>query len=585
MRARKKKNTFPRLTRVGAYITERIVSSGKPVHVEIGSGKGAFALYMAQHTDCDYYALEKIPDVMVMAAEKAAAAEVKNLHFLLADAQQLPEICPDETVDVLYLNFSDPWPKRRDLKKRLTYISFLNIYKRILKPDGIIRIKTDNAALFEFSVRQLRQAGFALFDLTNDLHNSGIVNECMTEYETRFASLGQPIYSVKAKKIEGGIKMILKNAKVYNADFDLIEADVQISGDKIAAVGPCCDGETLDLHGLTILPGLIDIHIHGCGGADTGDATPQALEAMSQCLVKRGVTSFCPTSMTLSFEELSSIFANVEQMRERVGGAYIQGINMEGPYISMAKKGAQNALYVRNPDKDEFRRLYEGCNGVIKIVDIAPECDGADSFIEEVTPYCPVSIAHTACGYDEAVRAIELGVRHITHLYNAQSGLVSRAPGVVGAAFDKAQEYGVRAELICDGFHIHPASLRIAFRMLGEDGSIVISDSMRAAGHHDGEYDLGGQTVYVKDGKALLADGTIAASTSNIWQELKNIISYGVPVKQAIKSCTINPAKAIRVDNQTGSIEVGKFADLLVVDDEWNIKLVIVKGEIKVNNL
>lgn len=585
MRARKKKHTLPRLERVGAYLTDRIIPSGKPIHVEIGCGKGAFALYMAQHTECDYYAMEKIPDVMVMAAEKAAAVGIDNLKFIMADAQQLTEICPEAVVDVLYLNFSDPWPKRRDLKKRLTYISFLNIYKRILKPDGIIRIKTDNEALFNFSVRQLRQAGFSLFDLTDDLHHSGIVNECMTEYESRFSALGQPIHSVKAKKTVGGIKMILKNAKVYNGDFDVINADVAIDGDKISEIGSCGDGEALDLHGLTILPGLIDIHIHGCGGADTGDATPQALETMSQCLVKRGVTSFCPTSMTLSFEELTSIFANVQQMRDRVGGAYIQGVNMEGPYIAMSKKGAQNALYVRNPDKDEFRKLYDGCDGNIKIVDIAPECDGAAAFIEQVQPYCPVSVAHTAAGYDETVRAIELGVRHVTHLYNAQSGLSHRAPGVVGAVFDKAQEYGVRAELICDGFHIHPAALRIAFRMLGEDGSVVVSDSMRAAGHHDGEYDLGGQTVYVKDGKALLADGTIAASTSNLWQELKNIISFGVPVKQAIKSCTINPAKAIRVDDKTGSIEVGKFADLLVVDDDWNVKLVIVKGEIKVNNL
>ena len=182
-------------------------------------------------------------------------------------------------------------------------------------------------------------------------------------------------------------------------------------------------------------------------------------------------------------------------------------------------------------------------------------------------------------------QAIEWGVRHTTHLYNAQSGLSHRAPGVVGAVFDNAKTKGVRAELICDGFHIHPAALRIAFNQLGEDGSIIISDSMRAAGHKDGEYDLGGQTVYVKDGKALLADGTIAASTSNVYEELKNVIRYGIPVKQAIKSATINPAKAIRVDNETGSIEVGKYADILVVDKDFNIKLVIVKGQIKVNHL
>ena len=336
---------------------------------------------------------------------------------------------------------------------------------------------------------------------------------------------------------------------------------------------------------MTVMPGLIDIHIHGCGGADAGDATPEALETMSQTLVKNGITSFCPASMTLSFEELTKIFANIDEMKNKVGGAYIHGANMEGPYIAMSKKGAQNPLYVRNPDKEEFKRLFDGCNGSIKVVDIAPECDGGDEFIKEIQPICPVSIAHTDAGYDEAVHAIELGVRHITHLFNAQSGLHHRKPGVVGAAFDVGKEKGVRAELICDGFHIHPATLRIAFRAMGEDGTVIVSDSMKAAGCPDGDYDLGGQPVYVRDGKALLADGTIAASTSNVYKELKNVISFGIPEKQAVKSATINPAKAIRADRETGSIEEGKLADILVVDKDYNIRLVIVKGKIKVNNL
>lgn len=379
--------------------------------------------------------------------------------------------------------------------------------------------------------------------------------------------------------------MILKNAEVFNGDFEKIRADVKIDGEKISKIGNFSSEDGLDLTGLVVMPGLIDMHIHGCGGADTGDATPEALETMSQTLVKNGVTSFCPASMTLSFEELTKIFANIDAMKDKVGGAYIHGANMEGPYIAMSKKGAQNPLYVRNPDKEEFKKLYEDCNGAIRVVDIAPECDGGDEFIKEIQPICPVSIAHTDAGYDEAVHAIELGVRHITHLFNAQSGLHHRKPGVVGAAFDVGRANGVRAELICDGFHIHPATLRIAFREMGEDGTVIISDSMKAAGCPDGDYDLGGQPVYVRDGKALLADGTIAASTSNVYKELKNVISFGIPEKQAVKSATINPAKAIRVDDKTGSIEEGKLADILVVDKDYNIKLVIVKGEIKVNNL
>ena len=380
--------------------------------------------------------------------------------------------------------------------------------------------------------------------------------------------------------------MILKNATVYGADFEPAKQNIAVEGEKITAVGAVDGtGEEFDLTGLTVIPGMIDMHIHGCAGFDTGDATPEALEAMSALLVTRGVTSFCPTSMTLGFEELTKIFANVVEMKSKVSGAYIQGINMEGPYIAMSKKGAQNADYVRNPDKEEFKKLFDGCNGAVKVVDIAPECDGAEAFIKEVQPYCAVSIAHTAADYDEACKAFEWGARHVTHLYTAQSGLTHRTPGVVGAAFDMGSRVGARAELICDGFHIHPAALRIAFSQMGEDGTVIVSDSMKAAGCVDGEYDLGGQPVFVKNGKALLEDGTIAASTSNLHEEFKNVVSFGIPLKQAIKSVTINPAKAIRVDDVAGSIEVGKNADLLVMDDEWNIKLVVVKGVVKVNNL
>lgn len=380
--------------------------------------------------------------------------------------------------------------------------------------------------------------------------------------------------------------MLLKNAMVYNQDFELVRADLEVEGELIKALGDVsASGESLDLSGMTVIPGFIDMHIHGFAGVDTGDATPEALQTMSQQLVKRGITSFCPTSMTLPYDELAVIFANIAAMKDKVTGAYIHGVNMEGPYIALSKKGAQNGSYVRVPDKDEFQRLYEGCGGCISIVDIAPECDGAEAFVKEVTPFCPVSIAHTAAGYDEAVEAIGWGVRHVTHLYNAQSGLTHRAPGVVGAAFDKAREVGLRGELICDGFHIHPAALRIAFHQLGEDGAVIVSDSMRAAGHVDGVYDLGGQDVFVKDGKALLADGTIAASTSNMYEEFKNVLRFGIPMKQALKSATINPARAVRVDDVTGSLAPGKRADLVVLDSDLNIRLVMVKGDIKVNAL
>ena len=378
--------------------------------------------------------------------------------------------------------------------------------------------------------------------------------------------------------------MLLKNAKVVDEQFEIIDADIFVSGEqieKIAQRGTIKAEKEYDLTGCTIVPGFIDQHIHGCAGYDTGDATEEAVFAMSKSLVRHGVTSFCPTTMTLPEEELARILKNVQNcMKKDLPGAYPQGVNMEGPYISMAKKGAQNGAYVRPPCVEEFKRLYDGANGIIKLVDIAAEEEGAAEFIKEVSPYCTVSLAHTTADYDIATRAFSMGISQVTHLFNAMSGLSHRAPGVVGAVF--ANET-VKAEVICDGFHIHPAVLKIAFDHLGEDRTILISDSMKAADCPDGDYELGGQKVYVRDGKALLEDGTIAASTSNLHQEFKNLLRFGIPFKQAVKSATINPARQIGVADVTGSIKVGKRADLVVLDEQMEIEMVLVKGKIVVD--
>ena len=379
--------------------------------------------------------------------------------------------------------------------------------------------------------------------------------------------------------------MLLKNAKVVNHNFDVIDADITVCGEKIEKIsmpGAESDKEVYDCSGCTIIPGFIDQHIHGCGGGDVEEATPEALEAMSSTLVRHGVTSFCPTTMTLAEQDIARILSNVKMcMESGLSGAYPHGVNMEGPFISMKKKGAQNGSYVRNPDVMEFKRLYDACGGIIKLVDIAAECDGADAFIQEVSQYCTVSLAHTSADYKTAVDAFKKGITQVTHMFNAMSGLTHREPGVVGAVLESDR---VRAEIICDGFHIHPAVLKIAFRALGEDRTIIISDSMRAADCADGDFNMGGQLVFVRDGKALLADGTIAASTSNIHQEFKNLIELGVPFRQAVKSSSINPARQIGVDAVTGSIQEGKLADLVVLDKDLNIKMVLVKGKIKFRN-
>ena len=247
---------------------------------------------------------------------------------------------------------------------------------------------------------------------------------------------------------------------------------------------------------------------------------------------------------------------------------------MEGPFIAPEKKGAQAEEHILNPDFELFSELNSICP--VRLVDIAPERKGAGEFIAKAKEICTVSAAHTTADYETGKKAIESGISHATHLYNAMNGLTSREAGMVGAVLDSDN---VNAELICDGIHISPATLRITFRALGEDRTVVISDAMMAAGLEDGEYTLGGQKVIKKDGAARLVDGTLAGSSTNLFDEFKNLLSFGIPVKHAVKSVTINPARAIGVDKTTGSIEKGKNADLLILSDDFSeIKAVFVKG-------
>lgn len=379
--------------------------------------------------------------------------------------------------------------------------------------------------------------------------------------------------------------MLLKNAEIYGADFHPVRADLSVQGGKIAAIGQNLgrEDEEFDLSGCTVIPGFVDMHIHGCRGFDTCDGTREAVSGMAEYLVTKGVTSFCPTTMTVSHEEIErAVYCVRECMDHPPEGAAVQGVNMEGPYISLKRKGSQKGDFVRNPNWNEFSDLCKRTGDAVRIVDIAPECRGATEFITKASQICRVSMAHTEADYDQATESFRTGITHVTHLFNAMPGLAHREPGAVGAVFDNNS---VKAELICDGFHIHPAVLRIAFRLLGEDRAVVVSDSMRAAGQPDGLYDLGGQTVCVKHGQARIADGTIAGSTTNLYEEFKNLVGYGIPFREALKAATINPAIEIGREDAIGSIREGKSADLVVLDGELNLKLVVARGKIYVNNL
>lgn len=373
--------------------------------------------------------------------------------------------------------------------------------------------------------------------------------------------------------------MLLKNAEILNRDFQWEHSDLAVQDGRIAAIGTDLGeaAETLDLSGRRIVPGFVDIHIHGCAGSDTCDATPDALAAMAGYLITKGVTSFCPTTMTISHDGILAALKNAQACMENPpAGAAIRGVNMEGPYIAESRKGAQKAEFVRRPDWREFMELNDACGGIVRLVALAPECDGAEEFIRHVKGICTISLAHTDADYETASRSFALGVSHATHLFNAMTGMNHRAPGAVGAVLSHPD---VRAEIICDGFHIHPAVLKIAFQVLGDDRAVIISDSIRSAGLPDGVSELGGQTVYVQDGQARLADGTIAGSTTNLLDEARNLISYGIPPERVFRSASLNPAKEIGCEKEIGSIEPGKSADLVVLTPDWDLELVIARGE------
>lgn len=333
----------------------------------------------------------------------------------------------------------------------------------------------------------------------------------------------------------------------------------------------------IDADGLYAIPGLTDIHFHGCTGYDFCDGTYEALDAIASYEAAHGITTICPATMTLPEDILSNICRTAGNYRNEAG-AVLCGIHMEGPFLSVKKKGAQNEAYLHRPDIDMFHRLNELCNHRFKIVSIAPEEEGAMEFIKQIRDTTVASLAHTTAGYDIASQAFLVGASHVTHLYNAMPSFHHRDPGVIGAAFDSK---GTTVELICDGIHLHPSIIRSTIQMFGEDRVIFISDSMMAAGLPDGSYALGGQSVQVTGKKAILTDGTIAGSVTNLMDCMRNaVINMGIPLETAIKASAVNPAKRIGIYQEYGSITPGKIANIVLLDKDLKVRSVILKGTI-----
>ena len=373
--------------------------------------------------------------------------------------------------------------------------------------------------------------------------------------------------------------MFYKNARIFGSDFQFHTGAFEVKDGLFGAVLPSeVPADAIDLKGATVIPGLIEVHSHGNSGADFSDGDYEGLKAMARFYASCGVTSFAPASMTLPYEVLAKAFATGKKLKEEApeGCARIMGIQMEGPYFSYKKRGAQNPDYLKEPDFEGFKALYEGCDGLVRIVDIAPELPGAAEFVEKAKELCTVSIAHTDSDYDHAKAAIDAGVTHLTHLYNAMPGINHRNPGVIPAAVENKN---VRAEIICDGLHIHPAAVRMAFSMFGGARMIIVSDSGRCAGQPDGTtFELGGQMATLTDGVARLADGTIACSATNMYQCLLNCISWGIPEEDVIRACTYNPACALGAQDKVGSIETGKLADFVICNADYSNRRVFIGG-------
>lgn len=372
----------------------------------------------------------------------------------------------------------------------------------------------------------------------------------------------------------------LKNVTAYIAGKGLIKTDIAIEDGKIAAIGKLDVEPIFETDGI-VLPGFIDEHIHGAGGADAMDGTEEALQSISEYVAKEGTTGFLATTMTQSPENIGKALKNVKNVREKgeYKGAEVLGVHLEGPFISPKHVGAQPLEYVAKPAPETFDKYNELSGGNIKIVTLAPEVEGGLDLVKHLKNIGVVaSIGHTGAKFSDVEAAVAAGASNVTHTYNAQTPLHHREAGVVGAAmlFDE-----LNCEMICDTIHVSVPAIRIFVKNKPHDKFTLITDAMRAKGMPDGLSELGGQQVFVKNGEARLADGTLAGSVLKMNVAIKNLVEkVGVSLTEAVDFASANPAKNLGLYDERGSIEVGKRADFAVMDKDFNILCTVVGGKV-----
>ena len=374
--------------------------------------------------------------------------------------------------------------------------------------------------------------------------------------------------------------MRITGGRVFDLQNGFVEKDLSTDGLLISETSG--DDAVLDASGCYVIPGLVDVHFHGAVGEDFSDATAEGLQKIADFELSQGVTYICPAGMTLPEDQLSAICKNVAAHRAKnAGGAEVVGAHLEGPFLSTAKKGAQNGDFLHDPDIPMLQRLQEAAEGCVKLVTVAPEQPGAMEFIRAAKEMgITVSVGHTVADYDTAMEAFRNGASHATHLYNGMPSIHHRAPAVIGAAFDSP---GVRAELICDGIHIHAGVVRMTFQLFGKERMVLISDSLRAAGMPDGIYPFGGQEIEVHGNRATIAGHpeTLAGSVTSLMGCLRQAVAFGIPLEDAVRACTYNPAGAIGIQDRAGTLDVGKEASLVLLDQkDLSVKAILFKGKL-----
>lgn len=377
---------------------------------------------------------------------------------------------------------------------------------------------------------------------------------------------------------------VIENGRIYTEEEIIERGYIIVKDDKITDVGKG-DYEgaltTYDAQGQHVLPGFIDIHMHGGYGEDAMDASYDGLKHLAESLLSEGTTSFLATTMTQSDENITKALENIIEYQKQqnvLKAADIVGIHLEGPFISEHKVGAQNPAYVQRPSIEKVQQFQKTANNQIKVITFAPEVEGAHETLEALHDQIRFSIGHTVATFDETNEAVARGSKHVTHLYNAGTPFEHREPGVFGAAWTNDS---LSTELIVDGIHSHPTAIQIAYKQKGNTRFFLITDAMRAKGMPDGEYDLGGQNVIVKGSEARLASGALAGSILKMNEGLKNLIQYtGDSLDNLWRVTSLNQAIALNIESQKGSLKVGKDADIVIVDDEITVQTTIKAGEI-----